>query len=259
VTLRPGQGVVAPDVDLSEYVAAGYWITVPIVRPGWCDPQFVADPVISSSGCLLGGGTGPPVPWGTDVDDYIARLGVASADIARARGWVEDHEADVGFFHTWRSPEPLAEFLERFIPAGAAMIAGLALPAERAHGCEREDDAMVGLLASGQPLAAGGTPLGWEPVEWAQQGICCSWTCNRLQEDVAEQVDLRLTECGLLADQRHADEVMAVVEHLPKEDWGAWEAFLLVRYGPEPRGPFRVLPPAVCALPNSEPAGSSAG
>jgi hypothetical protein len=73
---------------------------------------------------------------------------------------------------------------------------------------------------------------------------------------VAEQLTLHLTDCGLLADQQHADAVMSIVEHVPKEDGGEWEAFLLIRYGPEPQGPFRNLPPAVCPIP-LEPGESS--
>ena len=82
------------------------------------------------------------------------------------------------------------------------------------------------------------------------------WTCSNLQPKVAEQLTLHLTDCGLLADQQHADAVMSIVEHLPKEDGGEWEAFLLIRYGPEPQGPFRNLPPAVCPIP-LEPGESS--
>lgn len=78
--------------------------------------------------------------------------------------------------------------------------------------------------------------------------MTCSWTCDNLQPLVAEQIELRLTVDGLLPDQPHTDEVMRIVQDLPKED-GPWEAFLLVRYGPEPRGPFRELPASDGRLP----------
>jgi hypothetical protein len=238
-------------VDLADYVAAGYWLARPVARPPWFfDQRFVADPIASCSGCLLGGGAGPEVSWSSSFDEAASDLGVRPEKLPPARAWVADHADDVGHLHTWRSPQPLFEFVERFISPSSVMVLGLALTTERARAWGRKPvDAMKELLAAGQPPAPGGTVLGWEPVEWLEQGVGCSWTCNNLQPMVAQQLTLHVTDCGLLPDQQHADAVMSIVEHLPKEDGGDWEAFLLIRYGPEPRPPFRNLRPAACPVP----------
>jgi hypothetical protein len=242
---------VGVDVDLGRCVAGGYWIVRPARRPPWCDPLHVADPILSCSGCLLGGAAGPEASWSATFDETAAYLGVAADDVPMARAWVAERDDDVGWVNTWPSPGPLLEFVEQFIPDGTAMVLGVALSAERARawvGDGPGDDAIEMMLARAAPPEPGGVPIGWEPVEWLPQGVTCSWTCNLLQPLVAEQIELRLTDEGLLPDQAHTDEVMRIVEELPKED-GPWEAFLLVRYGAEPTGPFRELPANVCELP----------
>jgi len=237
-------------VEWDDYVAAGYWIARPVHRPSWCDERFVADPIVSCSACLLGGGAGPEVAWSSGFDESALDLGVASADLADARRWVENHGPLVDFLGTWTSPAPLLDFASRFIAEGTVTVLGVALPTERARRYGKDpSDAMEQMLSNCQALAPGGMPLGWEPVEWLEQGVTCSWTCNGLQPKVAEQFDLELTSDGLLPSQTHADAVMEIIDPLPKES-GPWEAFLLVRYGPEPHGPFRELPPPSCPTPS---------
>jgi hypothetical protein len=185
------------------------------------------------------------VSWASEFDRLDGDLGVDANDLARARAWVTEHSSAVGWLRTWNSPAPLLEFTDRFLPDGSTMVLGMALPTDRVHTLLRsdlEDDAIGQMLSAGQPPEAGGVPLGWEPVELLEQGVTCSWTCNGLQPRVAERIELRLTADGLLADQSHTDDVMRIVDLLPKED-GPWEALLLVRYGAEPHGSFRKLPP----------------
>lgn len=234
------------DVDLDGYVAAGYWTVRPVQRPAWSDIRYVADPIVSCSSCLLGGGAGPTVSWATsEFEKLDLDLGVAPDDLSRAQAWVTEHSEDVGWIRTWRSPATLLEFSDRFLRPSSTMVLGMALPTERVQTLlqtDLEDDAIGLMLSAGRAPERGGVPLGWEPVEWLQQGVTCSWTCNHLQPRVADQIELRLTADGLLPDQTHTDDVMRIVEELPKEP-GPWEAFLLVRCGAEPRGPFRQLPP----------------
>jgi hypothetical protein len=233
------------DVDLGDYVAGGYWVVWPMTRWEGYDGRFVADPIVSCSGCLLRGGAGPTkvVDGWYPFEETAGRLGVAADAVADAKSWVAERDDLVGETHTWSSPVPLVEFVERFIPDGSAMVLGVALPRqrERAWTGSPLDGGIEALLDGGASPATGGVPLGWEPVEVHPYAVMCSWTCNDLQPEVAERVELRLTGDGLLADQEHADEVMRIVAGLDKEP-GPWEAFLLIRYGPEPRGPFRPPP-----------------
>jgi hypothetical protein len=240
---------VTVDVDLGGYVAGGYWLVRPAARPAWCDARYVADPLVSCSGCLLRGGVGPSKDGWCSFEDDAADLGVSAERVADARAWVVDHDDLVGPEHTWSSPAPLLEFVERFIANGPVMVLGVALPAEQARAWAGSSwgGPIAELLTRGAPPAPGGVPLGWEPVECHAHAVMCSWTCNSLQDEVAEQIELRFTKDGLLPDQTHADEVMRVVDTLDKEI-GPWAAFLLVRYGPEPRGPFRELVYDACEI-----------
>jgi hypothetical protein len=240
---------VTVDVDLGGYMAGGYWLVRPAARPAWCDPRYVADPLVSCSGCLLRRGVGPSKDGWCVFEESAADLGVSAEHVADARAWVVEHDAMVGPEHTWSSPAPLLEFVERFIADGSVTVLGVALPTEQARGWDSYGwgGPIAQLLAQGAPLAPGGVPLGWEPVECHAHAVMCSWTCNSLQEQVAEQIELRLNGDGLVPDQAHADEVMRIVDTLDKEI-GPWAAFLLVRYGPEPRGPFRMLVEDACEM-----------
>jgi hypothetical protein len=237
--------MVTVDVDLGDYVAGGYWVVWPVMRWEGHDTRYIADPIVSCSGCLLGGGAGPTkvVDGWYSFEETAGRLGVAPDREAEAKAWVAEHDDLVGETHTWSSPTVLVEFVERFIPDRSAMVLGVALPRGRARAWKGDpiDGGIEELLDSGAPPAAGGVPLGWEPVEVHPYAVMCSWTCNDLQPEVAERIGLRLTAEGLLADQEHADEVMHILADVDKEP-GPWEALLLVRYGPEPRGPFRQPP-----------------
>ncbi|HEX6657420.1 MAG TPA: hypothetical protein VF065_05025, partial [Ilumatobacter sp.] len=46
--------------------------------PPWCDGRYVADPILSCSGCLLGGAAGPEPSWSSTFDETAAYLGVAA-------------------------------------------------------------------------------------------------------------------------------------------------------------------------------------
>ena len=98
---------------------------------------------------------------------------------------------------------PLLEFVERFIAGRSVFVLGVALPAAQARAWAGVSwgGPIADLLASGEPLASGGVPLGWEPVE-------CHARCNvqlgpatPCRKEVAAQIELRLTEDGLVPDQ----------------------------------------------------------
>lgn len=189
----------------------------PARRQARSDRRYVADPILSCSGCLLDGAAGPEASWSSSFDETAGHLRVAPDDVPRARTWVAERDHDVGWLTTWTSPVTLLEFVERFIPDGSATVLGVALNAGHARrwlGEERPNDAIATMLARGAPPEPGGVPLGWEPVEWLTQGVACSWTCNSLQPLVAEQIELRLTPDGLLPDQRFSREFLDDVHDL---------------------------------------------
>ena len=217
------------DVDLGGYVAGGYWLVRPAARPAGCDARFVADPILSCSGCLLRGGVGPSKDGWCSFEENAADLGVAGERVDDARAWVVEHDGLVGAEHTWRSPAPLLEFVERFIAGRSVFVLGVALPAAQARAWAGVSwgGPIADLLASGGPLASGGVPLGWEPVE-------CHARCN-VQLGPAtpcrkgRRPDRAASHRGWAGppDQTHADEVMRVVDTLDKEI-SPWAAFLLV-------------------------------
>lgn len=118
----------------------------------------------------------------------------------------------------------------------------------------------VGETAAYLGVAAGEVPTARTWVAERDHDVGCvnTWTSPGPLLEFVERfvpdrtamvlIELRLTVDGLLPDQPHTDEVVRIVHDLPKED-GPWEAFLLVGYGPEPRGPFRELPANDCELP----------
>lgn len=221
-----------------DVVAAGYPGVRPVQRPAGMDARYVREPFVDLASDLVP--VGPRVTWaGADVDQYLSDLGVPVGALDSAKAWLDDLERRGGLlrFDVCRAPGDVAEFSERFVPDGLAVL-GVALAADQvdeflaAHRAGLGDEpGIVTLLAERAPLAPGFRPLGYEPVSVHYGGLSCSWTCNALQAGVADATGVVPNEHGFIDTADQAAAVMAYLADpaVGKED-GIWRAWLVVRY-----------------------------
>jgi hypothetical protein len=80
-----------------------------------------------------------------------------------------------------------------------------------------------------QPLAAGGTVLGFEPLV-ANGGLACSWLCNGLDRDAEEKLGIQTNAHGLIDSMADAARVVRYIREDGHAEPGLWLPWLLVQY-----------------------------
>jgi hypothetical protein len=88
---------------------------------------------------------------------------------------------------------------------------------------------IVDVVKRDQPLAAGGTVLGFEPLV-ANGGLACSWLCNGLARDAAEKLGVQTNPHGLIENLEDAARVVTYIRKDGHAEPGLWLPWLLVPY-----------------------------
>lgn len=175
------------------------------------------------------------------IDTAIRELGIRPAEFAPLQEWVEQQLelGGVGFPGVPLRLEVAQQFAARFLRAGPEIkLLGIGLPEAwvedfLATGRPGPGEGTPGIhraVASGEPLAPGGEPLGFEPLGY-DHGSFHSFICNSLEKDYAEELHLPINEHGRFWELAACERA---VEYTRLESTGAepalWQPWLVVEY-----------------------------
>ena len=228
--------------------ASGYTIALPFAPPpSEFFSERVPSLVVTVSECLTELVPDPGLLPRSGVSDVegtkrMNRAGIA-LDVVPEMAAAMAAFIDAGdyIFPVFTSLDAALAFKNRFLAALDVRVLGLGVPAELVPSYlerwrsewERSGDNWYGTLSclrKGQPLAPGGTDLGYEPVGEEFPGSFHSWLCCGVVPDVHERLGVVMNGFGLVDDQRVAIEAAELIE---REEWGEpvpWLPLLLVSY-----------------------------
>jgi len=236
------------DPRLADCVLGGYSVVLTRPRPDWARAAL-PDPIISWSRCLVGK---LDDVW---LDAYREREGDMEAvyDRALERFGLERTAVDKLLrwyqaaqdlqFDVFTALPPAQEVVRSFLTGRSDVaIVGVGLPRAYvqdllAGGPPRSENAgfvesfdpVADVVKRDQPLAPGGTVLGFEPLV-ANGGLACSWLCNGLDRDAEEKLGIQTNEHGLIESLEDAARVVTYIREDGHAEPGLWLPWLLVRY-----------------------------
>jgi len=88
----------------------------------------------------------------------------------------------------------------------------------------------VSALMADQPLAPGGTFLGYELLETAHRIMGCSWLCYGYEENLAEEVNIKPNEFGLISSYDDARRGADLINTQTKGSPAIWMPWALIEY-----------------------------
>jgi hypothetical protein len=237
-----------PDPRLDDCVALRYSILRPRARPEWARTEL-PERIVSGSRCLNADLTDVWLDaWREREGDMEGVYRQASDEWGIDRQGVDalclryqtDREMDV---HGIRSRSAAQEIARQLLSARPdAVIVGFGLPREcveevvavaSAGGAEGPpamiNQYIVDALEREQPLEAGATVLGFEPLV-IDASLSCSWLCNGIDRAAAEKLGIGTNAFGLIERREDADRVVRYIREDGHAEPGLWLPWLLVRY-----------------------------
>jgi hypothetical protein len=238
------------DVDLSQFISAGYYLTR-YAEDGFWKSELLPSRVVSISQCI---GKPLSVYWGWNhFDDYkkvIVDFGIPETKLNDFREWCGQHG---DFFpNTFPSLTAARQFITEYLPERTNhLLLGVGLPAELLEPFLNTEYPYVGYfnpdgtlserlktledfngiyraVYQRQPLALGGTPLGFEVVTYSYNEFGDSWLCSGLEKDMHQLFGIRTNQYGLMDSYADARKVY---------DWIAEDEQQGHRAEPEPYYP----------------------
>ncbi|MEO8611023.1 MAG: hypothetical protein ABI690_24210 [Chloroflexota bacterium] len=230
------------DIDLSDYVAGGYFVVKYSSQDFW-KSNLMPERVISLSGCVS---PQLEIVWGWNTEKYqkdISDFGIPSDKFDTFAQWCR---RDPGALY---SLDIGREFVAAFLPDnGDYFLIGIALPKGLVDGFlinnqqtvfdtnqQVYKDAIYGVnyvLKEHQPLPQGGTVLGFEVLSYSYGNIGCSWLCSGIEKDMHELFGIHPNLYGLIDSYTDAKKVY---------DWIAEDEMQGIRAEPEPYYPWLIV------------------
>ena len=242
--------VVAPQpLAIAGHVSGGYRLVRPF-RPdaAWAPPRLAGEPVLTVSSCLAPVGPGTwALSWGGDADPAAeaVALGLVPDAVSSAVAWTEAAMLAGG----WGWPEvclsldAARSFVAACVPSPPAdlRLVGIGLPEDLVAACRSDHplptDRGVGataldeLVHRADPLAPGGTPLGYEVLGEELGGTFHSWWCHRLVAELEDELNFAVGPDGLIGDLATARAAASAVDGPPpRGEPVPWRPWLLVDY-----------------------------
>lgn len=239
-------------MQLTNYISAGYFISVPVARPGFVDSKLMPERFLSLSGCLSDFfpgawilewcGTGEP-----ERTRIATNLGMDAAQQRLATAELDDALDDTfGWESVIFSLETARAYRKRYFSAASdAKIFGAALhrdlvaefvktgtpPPPKSGESPVAMHGTVHAVSRDLAPAAGGTMLGFEPMAFDQGQLTCSWLCNGLEKVCAEKLQILPNAKGYLEDEQEAARCVELIEADETEaEPGLWMPWLLIEY-----------------------------
>lgn len=240
-------------MNLSDYVAAGYFLTLPTQRlEGFNDPDLIPPELVSASNHAARLPDDWCVSWVTQSDQVraedAAKLGIAPERVPAIVRWTTERlGSEVLFPYLCATREVLGRLRavvgscdSRLVEVGMALPRGeveaylrltTPLPTSPGYAPRGTPGETVG-ISRGIPPAAGGVFLGHEPLTSVVASPSCSWLCNAAEIDVRDALGIRTNAMGLIEsaeDARRACDWMNDENAFHGEP-GPWFPWLLIRY-----------------------------
>ena len=228
-------------------VSAGYVVTRLAPRPTYVDAALLPPQLISASDCIA---EFFPSFWALrearvseqDRAAAAAKFGITPHDLPKVIEYMtraRDRQ-ELGWPRVWFSTQSAIAAIKRFLSVlDDVVLVGLGVPQDLA------DDFLAGagpmdtsdictMLRAGNPLASGGTPLGWEVVGYEFGGDFHSWLCNHIEKEAYARLGIRPGANGLIVCENDARSILSLVG---LDDVGAepvpWFPLLFVQYNIE--------------------------
>ncbi len=238
------------EVDLSQFVAGGYFITKPIDRPEYLSNSSgpsLPERFFSLSQCLTDFLPGPWVweNWDKRVDraKAVGKWGIDTGRTTEVIEWVQSKyvSGEMGRIHVFCNLNTPRGFLKYFdVPTNDLILIGIALhrsDSTRFMESEKPGHGIVSsgefeMISRGHTVNTGGIPLGFEPLVLDGWGLFHSWLCNSLQETAFEQKGIHPNAHGFLDKLEDARWVTDYVNEDPyiRGEPGLWLPWLVMTY-----------------------------
>jgi hypothetical protein len=230
-----------------DMVAAGYIVTRRIQRPAYSDASLVPSRLITASECMAD--MFPSLwalRWTAFSEDEraveAAKFGVAPDDLPRLIEYMSRalDQREFGWPCVWFSSEAAIAAIKEFVPAfDKLVLMGLGLPRDLvgdflARATPEDHSGMCTMLRTGNSMASGGKPLGWEILGYEFGGGLHSWLCNSVEKEASLQLGIRPGGNGLLVCEHDARSVVEMIRRgAVGAEPAAWFSFLLAEYNIE--------------------------
>lgn len=212
------------DIDLSEYMAGGYFITKYADRPEYLDAGLLPERLVSLSECI---GSSVQIYWGWDLDKHrqeALQFGILSEKLNEFAAWILGKgRTDIDFPGVFYSIEAARRFVAEFLPVkDGLLIIGIALPESLVDGFLNDNQQTVynantqeyiqetyGInlaLSERKPLPPNGEILGFEVVSY-YYNLDHSWLCSGLERDMHQKFGIRPGQYGLIETFEDANRV----------------------------------------------------
>jgi hypothetical protein len=218
------------DVDLSQYISAGYYLTR-YAEDGFWKSDLLPSRIVSISQCI---GRSLSVDWGwrnrfEEDNKDILDFGIPETKLNDFQEWCRQHG---DFFpNTFPNLTAARQFIAEFLPEHTAhLLLGIGLHDELVDSFLAEEspvssdlnadgtyserastpEEFVGIyraLYQRQPLEAGGTTFGFEVVSYSYLELSHSWLCHHLEQDVSQLFGIQANAYGLIKNYADARKV----------------------------------------------------
>jgi hypothetical protein len=214
------------DIDLTQYVAGGYFIIKSVLRDADRSPDLLPERLISlSSECIC---PSVKIYWGWESGKHhpeALEFGILPEKLPELAVWSkENHETEIDHPNVFLNLEAAQSFASHFLPPQSdTVLLGIGLPeslvadfmAENQQFHESQDgtrtpivNGVQKILSQSSQLPGGGETIGFEVVSYWQM-LGHSWLCSGLERDMADHFGIRPNAHGLIATHTEAMRVYA--------------------------------------------------
>jgi hypothetical protein len=198
----------AMNIDLSDYVAGGYFVMkyTETSDHGFQPSDLLPERIISIRGCRS---ATFQIYWGWDTEKHkfdVLHFGIANEKLLALSEWINNsHYSETEHPNVFLKADYALNFASEFLDlSNDFIVIGIGLHNDLVDKFLEENDyshdekhGLIRLLHERLPLKPEGEILGFEPVGY-NINFSCSWLCSGLEKDIHELYDIRPNPYGLI-------------------------------------------------------------
>ena len=234
---------------LSGYVSGGFYVTKRVKRSAWTSKDLLPDRLFSASGCIC---TFVPDTWCIEwaqkphTEDTHRAFNLTTDQLHGLTGWVTPRLGEsIGWPNVCFSLDVAREMVGSYLGQAEPVVVfelGLHRALVGAFGEAAEPPPpQPGFAPLGRAgvyeavlketrLAQGGTPLGFEPLQF-DRAPGCSWLCNGLEAVAHDELGIAPNAYGFIDT---FEQARVVVDHISRDDVpsepGLWVPWLVLEH-----------------------------